>query len=316
MARDLVKPVAMLALTGCAAATVFSFLGRLGWMLDLFSHFHLQMAAALVVVAVWFAVQRQKLPLVAALLLLSSHLVCLSYYAPVRRAKSGGESPCLDVVAFNVLSSNQRRGDVLRFLEESGADIFLLVEVDAGWSEALRPLEKTHPHFRKVPLSGNFGMAVYSRFPIREHETREFADKLPCMVSRIDWNGRPLTVIGAHPYPPINGHFSMICDRYLEQAGMLAREEAGHSEVLLLGDLNTTPWSHSFGDLLESGGLLDSGRQRGFQSTWRRRNPLFSLPIDHVLHSPGLETVDRRIGPDLGSDHRPVAVRLRPCVAR
>jgi endonuclease/exonuclease/phosphatase (EEP) superfamily protein YafD len=306
----------MLALTGCATATAFSFLGRLGWMLDLFSHFHLQIAAGLVVVAVCFAILRQKLPSVAALLLLSPHLVCLSYHLPVRIAVPAGGSPSLDAVAFNVLSSNQRRGDVLRFLEEGDADIILLVEVDAGWLEALRPLEKTYPHFRQVPRPGNFGMAIYSRFPIRRDETRTSGGGLPCIVTRIDWDGVPLTVIGAHPAPPFGGVGTTRRDEYLRQVGKLASQAADDSEVIVLGDLNTTPWSHSFRDLLESGRLLDSGRHRGFGSTWMRLNPLFSLPLDHVLHGAGLETIDRRIGPDLGSDHRPVAVSLRPIAGR
>ena len=70
-----------------------------------------------------------------------------------------------------------------------------------------------------------------------------------------------------------------------------------------------------FGDgkiaVFDAAGTHDSGKRRGFQSTWRRRDPVFSLPLDHVLHGPGLETIDRWIGPALGSDHRAVVVTLR-----
>ena len=73
-----------------------------------------------------------------------------------------------------------------------------------------------------------------------------------------------------------------------------------------MGDLNVTPWSPYFRDLVKRTGLIDTGRKRGFQSTWKRNNPVFSIPIDHILHSEDLICTNRWIGPALGSDHRPV----------
>jgi endonuclease/exonuclease/phosphatase (EEP) superfamily protein YafD len=132
------------------------------------------------------------------------------------------------------------------------------------------------------------------------------------MITRVDLgDGEPLTVIGAHPVPPVGGREALLRDEYLRQLGEAAAREGRQADVILLGDLNTTPWSGGFRELLATGGFLDSGRRRGFQSTWMRRHPLFSLPLDHILHSPGLETIDRGIGPELGSDHRPVWVGFR-----
>ena len=301
-----VAVIAVVVMAGCALATLLSFLGRFWWGFDLFANFHLQYAAVLAAVAVCFAVIRQRMLLVGSLLLLVPHLVCLSYYYPWKGAVETDGEPLLEVIAFNVLTSNLRHDEVLGYLQKEDPDVLLLVEVNQGWLEALAPLERTHPHFRQLPRADNFGMALYSRFPIRAHDTVALSSELPCMATLIDWDGRLISVIGAHPLPPIGGIRAMLRDQYLKQLGELAKVAGEGGDVVLLGDLNTTPWSHGFRELLESGGLLDSARRRGFQSSWKRLNPVFSLPLDHILHSPGLECVERRIGPDLGSDHRPV----------
>ena len=36
------------------------------------------------------------------------------------------------------------------------------------------------------------------------------------------------------------------------------------------------------------------------------------IPIDHLLHSAELQIVDRRTGPDVGSDHRGLVVDIAP----
>jgi endonuclease/exonuclease/phosphatase (EEP) superfamily protein YafD len=48
----------------------------------------------------------------------------------------------------------------------------------------------------------------------------------------------------------------------------------------------------------------------GLQPTWPAGQPWFAIPIDHLLHSDQLTTVERSTGPANGSDHRPIEVTL------
>ncbi|MCP4730179.1 MAG: endonuclease, partial [Roseibacillus sp.] len=76
--------------------------------------------------------------------------------------------------------------------------------------------------------------------------------------------------------------------------------------AVILGDFNATVWSPHLREFIKTTSLMDSGRKRGFQPTWRWFNPFFSIPIDHVFHNAALSCTNRQIGPALGSDHRPV----------
>jgi endonuclease/exonuclease/phosphatase (EEP) superfamily protein YafD len=76
--------------------------------------------------------------------------------------------------------------------------------------------------------------------------------------------------------------------------------------VLMAGDMNTTPWARgmwALDDFLRSA--------TGAVPSWPNAGGVLSLlPLDHVLASTGWQTLGAQHGPHLGSDHRPVVVRL------
>ena len=80
--------------------------------------------------------------------------------------------------------------------------------------------------------------------------------------------------------------------------------------VLLLGDLNASPWSYPFRHLLRDSGLRDGSLGKGFQPTWPAWMFLLWIPIDHCLYSTGIQVIDKRIGGHVGSDHYPVVVEF------
>jgi endonuclease/exonuclease/phosphatase (EEP) superfamily protein YafD len=210
------------------------------------------------------------------------------------------------VVTFNVLRENTRHEEVLKFLRSTDPDLVALIETDPQWIDALAPLESTHPHLAQHPASHNFGMALYSKFPIIRYRRPMPTPGLPLLVVDLDHHGSLLTVVVAHPAPPLNHDSHRARDHYFAEAAKHINQT--RAPAILMGDFNATPWSPVFADLINNTGLQDSGKGRGFQSTWKRFNPLFTIPIDHVLHTDALEPVHRFIGPACGSDHSPVVV--------
>ncbi|MEM7233873.1 MAG: endonuclease/exonuclease/phosphatase family protein, partial [Planctomycetota bacterium] len=94
------------------------------------------------------------------------------------------------------------------------------------------------------------------------------------------------------------------CTLQLSGLPTLTRE----TQCLLLGDLNTTPFSPYFSKLLDETGLQNSARGFGLQASWPSLLSVLGIPLDHVLHSEDIVVVDRSTRAGAGSDHRAVIV--------
>ncbi len=302
--RRPLAPFLWLAVAGLGGATLLALLGRFHWLCDLFTHFPLQVAAGLAVTALAGLLLRLWRPALAALACLLPNLLALSYYFPAHRPATG--PPDFQVISFNVLTSNDAFEAVLGYLAASDADMILLMETDRNWLAALAPLQAKYPYLVKAPRGDNFGMAFFSRHPIESHEFFSVeGSRVPCVQALVSLHGKSVHVIGGHPVPPVGAPGAASRNAYLQSlAGLAARSDR---PTVVLGDFNATVWSPFFRDFIETTSLQDTGHKRGFQSTWNRYHPLFSIGIDHILHSRDLACTGRQIGPSLGSDHRPVS---------
>jgi endonuclease/exonuclease/phosphatase family metal-dependent hydrolase len=112
-----------------------------------------------------------------------------------------------------------------------------------------------------------------------------------------------------HAHPPVAPALLRARDRDLERAAQ--RATYGGQPTIVLGDLNVSPDAPAFADLLNDGQLRDALASGGWRPTWRADFWPLALRLDHVLASPALCVYSTDVGPDVGSDHRPVRVTLR-----
>ncbi len=126
----------------------------------------------------------------------------------------------------------------------------------------------------------------------------------------IDVAGSPIAFIAVGSEAPTTPGRAHRRDQVLDAAARWSREHGPRR--IVFGDLNTTPWSPSFRDLLRSGDLGDSLEGFGVQVTWPESNPLVRIPIDHALLGPALAATDRGTGPAFGSQHRSLHVTVAP----
>ena len=168
-------------------------------------------------------------------------------------------------------------------------------------------LAARYPHRLAVPQPDPFGLAILSSHPLADAQVLQPGTDLDTLRLRATllWNGQPVHLSALHPMPPISSAFAQARDKALQDEARHLAHAGGLG--VMAGDLNTTPWARGLWD-------AEQAQMRGAgpaMPTWPNAWGWLSiLPLDHVLASPGWQLVEAHTGPDLGSDHRPMVVRL------
>lgn len=291
--------------------TVAGFFGRLWWVLDLAAHFRVQYALGLAFgAAVYACVRRFKSSIVmAALALVNVSQVGLLY---LRSEVSDLGRPGFPLT-LALLNVNTEYGDIRRverFLEDANPDVVIFEEVNERWMSDLNSVTNRYPHAIAHPREDNFGIAAFCRTPFESAEIVHLGEAgVPSVVCRVRTGDAVLTIVGTHPVPPANAEHVYYRDEQLAALSSYLRSLA--LPVVLVGDLNITPWSYRYRTLLEDSGLQDSSRGSGVQPTWPAALPwVFRIPIDHALHTEGVRIKARTLGPFVRSDHLPLLLQL------
>jgi endonuclease/exonuclease/phosphatase (EEP) superfamily protein YafD len=304
-----------LAIVGVAAASIAALLAPIGWPFELFAHFRWQVGVAAAALVVASLVLRR--PWMMAIALVAVAAQGLPAMLPGRTAAAHAATPACDgaslrIVSANVLFTNAAHAPLVAWLARSEADVIALQEVTPAWAAALEPLYQQYPYRRVLARTDAYGIALLSRWPLDEAAGAiDFAgDGLPSLVGTIALPGaRQVRVIAMHTHWPVTRGLQQQRDQALHAAAQLAA--VGPIATVLAGDLNLTPYAPAFARLVDESGLRDSLAEVAWRPTWRAGFWPLALPIDHVLVPRNACVVAHEIGPDVGSDHRPLAVTLR-----
>lgn len=317
--RPILIRLCWILLAGLTAATLLGFLGRFFWLFDLLSPFRVQLfqlALVLIGIAIWKRNNR--------LLIVSVAVACLNY-AFVLPLYFGKPPPATQKPAramlMNILASNGNTQRVLDAIEQADPDILLLEEVTPKWADELAGLD--YPYRVEEVRTDCFGIMLLSRYPLSNthgvyltgrarspsgplpHERMD-RRSVPTLIATVHLPQGEITVIGTHPLPPIGPDYSRLRNLQLMELPYLVYKQS--KPVLLIGDLNVSPWSYWFRRLLSESGLKNSMKGFGFQPSWPAENRLLRIPIDHVLHGEQIVIHNRAVGGSVGSDHLPVIV--------
>lgn len=285
-------------------ATLAGSLGGSWWVFDLLSHFRGHYAVMLTVSATGLVlVKPRKRCLVPLVGLLFTLAILWGSTRPVPQI-AHVEAPTR-LLSINVYAGNQRLQRIEDYVRQVDPDLLVLLEVTPQWQPALDRLSKRYPHQTIQTGPQPFGIAVFSRVPVESSTLLDLGNSgVPAVASRLRLNGQTLELLAVHTLPPISARYTATRNRQLADVAAYAIRSS--SPLIVIGDLNVTPWSVWFRRLLERGRLLDTRNGFGRQPTWPARFGWLGIPIDHCLVSPGCVIDSRSRGPDLGSDHLPI----------
>ena len=286
---------------------LLGFLGKYHWILDGFSHFRVYYFAyflVLGIVAFFLKLKRESITILIFILL--SGIGLLKFYIPVSEAAS---DESIKIVSVNLLSSNNDFEKTIALIETENPDIVVLQEVNQKWFNAISSIPSIFPYKLIDVREDNFGLVILSKLIFSENEKVVFSfSGVPSFSFNIDLEGEDVTIIATHPLPPVGTDYFNDRNMQFENINKYVRSIKG--EVVVIGDLNTTSFSPNFSRITEETTLKDSRLGFGLQPSWNARLPVFSITIDHVLVSEGINVINRRIGQDIGSDHLPVIIEI------
>ena len=329
----------LLVTLSCVFTLGSVFMGQ-GWLGSFFTYFRLQYFAIQLIAFIWatfdFLVLSRRnarthtaVPRLASwcglvFLLVSmglNLLVILPYYQSANRLHLPSGEKTLRLVHLNLMGPlNRDFSKVDRLLRDTKPDMLDFVEYTPLWQRTLEQgYLKRYPYRSVIP--GH--LAFYSRFPMQAYRRyprgMTHVANQAYLLANVRFKKTILTVLVAHPASPLTPV------RWQWQQALFAdwiRERSRwNRHLLVVGDLNTAPWTPELVTLMQKTGLRDSQLGFGIQPSWPAIFPGFKggesvpfwmfplgLPIDHILVSSRLDIVSRQAIAFVGSDHLPIVL--------
>ncbi len=315
--RSAAGPLDRMLLMAAAVAlllTAASWLARSSWLLELLTHFRLQFASGGLLILVFSLLRRRTAPAILAGLVVGVNGAFLVPYGVPASAAAEAAQPHIRLMAANVHYRSADYASLREAIRREGPDVVGLLEVTEKWAQELLPLHAEYPFSIVQEEEGAFGLALFSRVPLKESGAGAFVledESQTAIIAELSLQGTPVTLILSHFRAPTGPAEARLRNEQLLWLAETVKADA-NDEQIVLGDLNTTPWSPYYRVMAADAGMTNAAWGRGYIPTWPTWLPtaLLRIPIDHCLLSDGLGVQQFRAGPDIGSDHLPIVADI------
>ncbi|MEM8935292.1 MAG: endonuclease/exonuclease/phosphatase family protein [Pseudomonadota bacterium] len=310
----MVRRVVTIALFGFAALSVLRLTNRTSvgagvWVLDLIAQFSIHIMVGAIALAFALVLQKRWRALAAILFVSIIGYWDVIGYSRVAALSSAADQGSFTVATANIWMSREALSSVLLLAEQADVDVLALNEAPQTSCKEILNKAPTFAFCRLVaeypdgaPLSRTIAL-VSKTEPARwqvHYPTGAYHRAI--IEAQFRLGGDDLLLVATHPMPPVTPSFLRARDITIETVKAIVGNE---TSFIVMGDFNTTPWAGAFGDLPGK----RAGDPRG-ESTWLSGAPIFGLPIDHIMLGSDLSLHDYRVGPNIGSDHRPLFATL------
>lgn len=302
--------------SGLIAVLIGSFAGYLGrfhYGLDLLAHFKVQYLSVAVAALVFFGLKRQPAWIALSLsgVLLNLAVILPWYFpiAPAQAAQAAQPAQTLRVLTANVQVKNRNTAPLLALIRRENPDLVAVIETNRQWLQDLQAIESTFPYSVQSRNAEGFGVALYSKYPLTADVVATPTQSVfDFVVATVQTPNKSVAVMAVHPPPPIRPPLFKERNQQLQLFNRYAQRTK--LPIVLMGDLNITPWSPLYQQFARTANLRNSRQGFGILPTWSTKLSPLMIPIDHCMVSPEIRVTATRRGPAIGSDHLPLIVDL------
>lgn len=286
--------------------SVVAWLGFVHWVADVVALFVPYLAGGTAVLLLIFAILRHRTGAVLAGLALLLNLIPLVGYLPLARTAAAASQPVdLRLMVYNIYYPNNDLDAIRAEVDAHDPDVIFLMEYSFAIQAQIEADFADYPYRLIEPSRKSSGMVLFSRVPLMASTVYRFDDtRIPILEVSFDVAGEAVTLVGAHPWPPIDRWAAL---HALQVADIQRVAEQVEGPLIVAGDFNAVPWSFALRQLQEAAGVQDTRRGLGGLTTWTGP-PLVRLSLDHVFASAELAVQNYAYGQSGGSDHLPIIV--------
>jgi endonuclease/exonuclease/phosphatase (EEP) superfamily protein YafD len=265
-------------------------------------------------ITIYFINENQLLWYIQAiqLVLIVYHIYILLRYTKFWKTskfeKTKNASDVIKVISCNIYQFNNEYQRFIDLIKKEQPDIFLTMESNSDWEQAMRVLEKDYPNQQKVTLENTYGMHFYTKLKVNSLKTHFFvADDLPSIEAELETkDGHKFVFFGAHPPPPSPTEEETSKERDGDLLSIAKKVRDYKLPVIVTGDFNNVAWAKSSILFKKTSGLIDARIGRGILATFHTKYWFFRVPLDLLFHSADVFIDKLFIHPSIGSDHFPI----------
>lgn len=214
----------------------------------------------------------------------------------------------IKIISCNVYQFNKAYDRFIDLVRNEKPDLFLTMESNKDWENALRVLENEYPTFHKVTLENTYGMHLYTKLKANRLETHFYvADDIPSIEAELQTpKGKKFIFFGVHPPPPSPTEEDNSKQRDGDLLSVAKRVRHYDLPVMVTGDFNNVAWAKSSILFKKTSRLIDARIGRGILATFHAKYWFFRVPLDLLFHSPDIFIDKLFTYPSVGSDHFPI----------
>ncbi len=309
--RKLSSALVFLLGTAASLGTVLGFFGATWWGFDRLADWRFPYIVILVAAAVIYGfVFRRSLSALFLLAAVANAVLLAPMWLATQPAV--GSNDGIRVVSLDTGGSSEHRREIIEWINQEEVDVALLFHTRGDWPTTL---DDSGVPYRIVATPVASEATGQPLVLVRHNATASPLPPAPGadVTVRVANETSTLTVIGLAVRSP--GSTRVADDRIERFTAMNAAALAMEGPVVVTGNLEASRWSHAFKLLAE--GMTNSEDGFGYTATWPSYDWPFvgsytGLPVDHAIYLGAITVPYRRVGPDLGSSHRPLLFDVSP----